>query len=59
MRNNKPKAGLAFYLGIIVFFYFGFDLIINRYPWQETLLKGVIALSGLFLPGIIKMKRDK
>lgn len=59
MRKNKPRAGIAFYLGIIIFFYFGFDLFINDYPWPEMFYRGMAALAGLFLPvmGKIIFKR--
>lgn len=50
MRKNKPRAGIAFYLGIIIFFYLSFDLVNNNYTWQESVIKVVLAGLALILP---------
>ncbi|SHG44758.1 hypothetical protein SAMN02745221_00246 [Thermosyntropha lipolytica DSM 11003] len=59
MRSQKPRAGIFFYLGIIVFFYFSFDLAVNDYPLKITLLKGMLAGAGLLLPLVLKLREKE
>lgn len=56
MARKKPRAGFLFYLGIIVFFYFSFDLALNEYPLKISFLRGLLALAGLLLPLAGKMR---
>lgn len=40
------------FLGLLMFFYFGFDLMINQHSLLRTLLEYLLLISGLLLPFI-------
>lgn len=37
-------------LGMCLFFYFSFDLLLNDYAWKRTVFEALLALAGLFMP---------
>lgn len=59
MKKKKIRAGITFYLGIIIFFYFGFDLMTNDYPWPGTLARLVLAGAGILVPLLLKLRAEK
>lgn len=56
-KPPKPKLNLTGLLGIAIFFYFSFDLILGDYDLKGSLLRGIIAILGLVIPLVMKATR--
>jgi hypothetical protein len=37
-------------IGMCLFFYFSFDLLLNDYAWERTIFGAFLAMAGLFMP---------
>jgi hypothetical protein len=52
--NSRGKTSLFItnplgFIGLLIFFYCGFDIILNDYNFKRNLLEGVLAIIGLFM----------
>lgn len=57
-KQPKPRPSLTGLLGIAIFFYFSFDLVLKDYDLKGTLVRIAIAIMGLLIPIIAKARRE-